>query len=126
MSTRPNLRGRARATAVVAILACALVGASACSDGARGGSNQPGVDGPASIAPGAPGPRVTIAYSSSQDIAAQLHANGVGDAEKWAKLLIENQPYPGGAAGTDKIRDVLVRNGASPADVAAITNVVVP
>jgi len=126
MSTTPNFRRRARPTVVVGILVCALAGASACSEGARGGSNQPGVQGPTSIAPGAPGPRVQIAYSSAQDVAAQLHANGVGDAEKWAKLLIDNQPYPAGTAGTDKIRDVLVRNGASQSDVAAITNVVVP
>ncbi|MGI5131445.1 hypothetical protein ACQEVB_31890 [Pseudonocardia sp. CA-107938] len=125
MSTTPNVRRRAGSAVVIGLLTCALAG-TACSSGGRGGSNQPGVEGPTSIAQGAPGPRVTINYSSAQDIAAQLHANDVSDPEKWAQLLVDNQPYPAGAAGNDKIRDVLTRGGASPDDIAKITNVIVP
>ena len=58
--------------------------------------------------------------------AAWLRANGVGEPEKWAQLVYENRPYPDGPEGAQKIRDVLTQHGASPQDVAAITNTVMP
>ena len=71
---------RGRLTAAVAAVALAVLVAG-CSEPAVSGSNQPGVQGPSSAAPGPAGAsqRVTVAESSISDLAAALSANGVSD-----------------------------------------------
>jgi hypothetical protein len=113
-----------RTVAALAAVALALLPAAACAGDSRSGSDQPGVQGPASLAPGAPGPRVSADDGSVKDIAAYLRANGVSDPEEWAEILHDNRPYPKGPEGMQKVRDVLTQHGASPEIVAAVTNTV--
>lgn len=124
MGTAQTTVTRAAVGLVTVVLAALPV--TACSGNSRSGSDQPGVQGPASLAPGAPGPRLSADAPSSKDVAAWLRANGVSEPEKWAELLLANRPYPDGPEGTQKIRDVLTQHGASPSDIAAITNTVTP
>jgi hypothetical protein len=125
MGTAQSTVARAAAGLVAIVLAVLPVAGCARGD-SRSGSDQPGVQGPTSLAPGAPGPRVSADDPSVKDVAAWLRANGVSDPEKWAGILRDNQPYPDGPEGTKKIRDVLTQHGASEQDIAAITNTVTP
>lgn len=118
-------RTRAAAGAAALTLALALTG---CADGPRGGSDQPGVQGPQSVAPGPAGDsqRVELNRASEKDLAATLRASGVDDPENWAQILVQNRPYPAGAAGAAKVRQVLDQFKADPQNIAKITNVVIP
>lgn len=111
------------------VVAAAVVGLAGCAGStARGGSDQPGVELPASAVPGPAGEaaRKSIGSASEQDIAASLRANGVDDAEEWADLIVANRPYPGGDPGLDKLRQVLVKRDAPPEVISKITNALEP
>jgi hypothetical protein len=120
-----NCRGR-RAAVVAAVALAVLV--AGCSEPAVSGSNQPGVQGPSSAAPGPAGAsqRVTVAESSIPDLAAALSANGVSDPENWAKIIKAGEPYPPGDPGQQKLRQVLAQFKADPDTTAKITNALVP
>jgi hypothetical protein len=124
MSAAPTTLARAAATLVAATIA--VLPAAACTGNSRSGSDQPGVQGPTSLAPGAPGRRISADDGSAKDVAAWLRANGVSDPEQWAEILHQHRPYPDGPEGAQKIRDVLHQYHASPEDTAAITNTVTP
>lgn len=112
------------AAPVAAVLAaCAVAG---CSGAPAGGSNQPGVPGPAGVAPGpaADPKRTPISSTSVQDLSAALRANDVDDPDKWAQILVEFRPYPPGQPGQDKLRQVLQRFQADPDTTGKITSAV--
>jgi len=118
---------RGRLAAVVAAVALAVLVAG-CSEPAVSGSNQPGVQGPSSAAPGPAGAsqRVTVAESSIPDLAAALSANGVSDPENWAKIIKAGEPYPPGDPGQQKLRQILAQFKADSDTTAKITNALVP
>jgi hypothetical protein len=103
------------------VLAAIALGGCATS-GARGGSDAPGVGRPASAAPGPAGTpqRTSIATASQQDLAAAMRSNGVDDPEHWAKIVIQNRPYPPGEQMMTKLRQVLTSHHASPDTVQKI------
>jgi hypothetical protein len=108
--------------AVAILLAVAVTG---CAGGGRSGSDQPGVQAPAT-ADGQPAPRESLNRSSEADVAATLRRADVDDPQGWAKLLITSRPYPPGQPGQDRIRQLLVDNQADPEDVDKILAVVEP
>lgn len=116
-----RLTARARTvTAVVAALLVVVLGG--CSEGSRGGSNQPGVPEPSVVTgpPGAPAAadnRMSINTSSEQDVAAALDAKEVDDSERWAKLIVANKPYPPDDPAQSRLRQVLTSSGADPQTV---------
>jgi hypothetical protein len=121
---RPALRFiTTSAAAGMAVLALA-----GCSGPSVSGSNNPGVQDRATVAPGAAGDaqRFTVATSSLPDLAAALKTNGVGSPEKWAQIVQTSGPYPSGPGGQAKLREVLTRFQADPDDIAKITNTLVP
>lgn len=112
------------------MLALSLAG---CESGTKGGgSDAPGVKLPApSVAAGPHGAaaasKMSIASSSQQDIAAQLHAHGVDDnPEHWAKVIVENEPYPSNDANLGKLKQVLTQNRANPTTVDQIVQALAP
>lgn len=128
-STAHRPTGRLRPVALGAVvLALAAATITGCGNQAHSGSNQIGVAEPASAAPGPAGAaqRYTVAQESEEDLAAALSGNGVGDPDKWAKIVLYGQPYPTGPDGQAKLRQVLLRYQASPDDTAKITNALVP
>jgi hypothetical protein len=109
------------------VLAAALTIATAagCAGGAgRAGSDQPGVDPPQASAGSTE--RASIATSSVKDVQAALRANDVEDPEHWAKVVYEGGPYPPGAAGEQRIREVLAQHGAEPPVVDGVLRTVAP
>ncbi len=119
---RPHL---AIAVAVLAVAGGVLTG---CSGQSRGGTDQPGVQGPSSVAPGPAGAaeQTRISRSSVQDLGAALRANGVEDPDDWANVVIENQPYGAGPVGEERLRQVLARFRADPDTTARITTALAP
>jgi hypothetical protein len=117
---------RRAGTAVVAV--AAAVALAGCSDPPSSGSNQPNVPNAGSVAPGPAGDaqRESIGQTSQQDLAAALRANDVSDPDNWAQILLQYKPYPPGADGTAKIRQVLTQFKADPDTISRITNVVTP
>jgi hypothetical protein len=104
---------------IAALLAVVLGG---CSGVPSGGSNQPGVKEPSAVtsAPGAPAAadnRMSVNTASVQDVTAALDAKDVDDADRWAELIAANKPYPPGAPGEDKLRQVLTSANADPQTV---------
>jgi hypothetical protein len=100
---------------IVAIL-LALVTAG-CAEGSRGGSDQPGVPGPP------PGTQISVNESSEDDVAAALRSRDVDDPGRWARIVMENRPYPAGAPGTERLRQVLAQHGAAQDEIAKMTDV---
>jgi hypothetical protein len=117
--------GRAVPGFVAVVLAVLVVG---CGGGARGGSDQPGVQLPPSAAPGPAGAaaRTSIAESSVQDLAATLRANNVDDPERWARVIAQSRPYPADDPNLGKLRQVLAQNQADPPTIDRITNALTP
>ena len=109
----------------VLLLGCLSTG---CAAVPTSGSDQPGVQSPPSVAPGAAGAaqRTEISSASIPDLSAALDSNGVDDSRGWAKIMIENRPYPPGPAGDDKIRHVLARFHADPETAAEISTALSP
>ncbi|MEJ3653090.1 hypothetical protein WEH80_08900 [Actinomycetes bacterium KLBMP 9759] len=126
---RPGaVRGKANGV-VMAVIALALaVAASGCVGGSRSGSDQPGVQGPPCPAAGPAGAqqRTPINESSEDDIAAVLRSCDVDEPQRWAQVVLASRPYPPGAAGQDRLRQVLVDNDAEPDEVERITNAITP
>lgn len=103
-------------------------GLTGCAGSHRGGSDSPGVKLPQSVAPGPAGDaqRMSVNGASEKDIAAKLRANGVDDAERWAQVIADNQPYPADDPSLVKLRSVLAQQGADQATVDRITNSLAP
>ncbi|TCK21089.1 acetyltransferase (GNAT) family protein [Pseudonocardia endophytica] len=115
--------------AALALLLASVIGVAGCAGGSgRGGTDQPGVPGPASVAPGPAGAtqRTSLAMASVKDVQAALRTNDVDDPEYWAQVLIEARPYPAGQAGEQKLREVLARFRADPDTTGRITNTLTP
>jgi hypothetical protein len=114
-------RAPARWAVVVAVLLSVSV--SGCTGGSRSGSDQPGVQNRTSAAgPSDISQRPSIASASEDDITAALRANGVEDPEKWAQVILNNQPYPADDPSLTKLRQVLAQQGADPAEIDKIVN----
>jgi hypothetical protein len=116
---------RIAASLIVALAAFTLVG---CSGAWGGGSDRPGVPLPPSAAAGPAGTaqRTSISTASQQDIAAGLRANNVDDPEHWAKVVIQNRPYPAEDPTLGKLRQALMHNHADPENTNRIINALRP
>ena len=113
--------GRAAIAVLLAVLA------SGCVGGSRSGSDQPGISdlgGPAATAD--PAHRESLNESSEDDISAALRRSGVADPQHWAQVLVLQRPYPAGAPGAEKIRQVLVERQADPQVISGILGAVEP
>lgn len=107
------------------VLATVLtIGAAGCAGGGRSGTDQPGVSPPQASAGSTE--RASVATSSVKDVQAALRTNDVDDPDRWAKVVYEGGPYPPGAAGEQRIRDVLTQHGAEPAVVDGVLRTVAP
>jgi hypothetical protein len=73
-----------------------------------------------------PGTNQNLDQTSESDQVSILSANGVSDPGKWAEIVKNAGPYPSGAAGEQKLRQVLAQFKADPADTAKIINAVTP
>lgn len=113
------------ATVAAALLALTLAGCAGSA--AHGGSNQPGEPEPSSASPGPAGnaQRVQLSQTSVQDLATTLNGNGVSDSDRWAKVIIENRPYPNDPTMA-KLKQVLAQHGADQQTIAKIVNAVRP
>ncbi|WP_051579701.1 hypothetical protein [Pseudonocardia acaciae] len=109
-----------RKAVVAALLAVSLAGCGGATG--RGGSDQPGVPAPDVSA----SKKESISTSSVQDIAAALRANQVENPEKWARIIVEYRPYPGGDPGLGKLRQALVQHRAEPRTIDQIMTVLQP
>lgn len=117
--------GRITAGVLAAALTIATATGCAANGGAgRSGSDQPGVDPPQASAGSTE--RASIATSSVKDVQAALRANDVDDPEHWAQVVYEGRPYPQGAAGEQRIRDVLTQHGAEPHVADGVLRTVTP
>ena len=110
---------------IVGLLAVTLAG---CAGGSRSGSDQPGgVPQPSAVSgPAGASQRTAIGTSSEPDVASVLRANEVSEPERWAQVVIAYRPYPSGAEGQDRLRQVLTRFKADPDDIAKIDNALTP
>ena len=108
--------------AVAILMAVALSG---CAGGSRSGSDQPGVP-DAGNATAQPAQKESINESSEDDVAAALRRGDVEDPQGWAQILVGDRPYPPGAPGEERIRQVLVDHRADPDEVDKILAVVQP
>ncbi|TCK24629.1 hypothetical protein [Pseudonocardia endophytica] len=117
-----------RASTATAALIAATIAIAGCANGGRSGTDQPGVQGPSSVAPGPAGntQRTSIATTSIKDLQAALRANDVDDPEHWAQIVTDSRPYPAGPTGEQKLRQVLIQYRATPDDIARITNTLTP
>lgn len=111
------------AAAIAALLALT---ASGCAGGSRSGSDQPGVEGPPGATAGPAVEKVSINESSEDDVAAALRRSDVEDPQGWAQIVVSYRPYPSGAPGDDRLRQVLVEHEADPAEVDKIMNMLSP
>lgn len=109
-------------TAVTILVAVALTG---CAGGSRSGSDQPGLPG-VGTSTVEPAQKESINESSEDDVAAALRRGDVDDPQGWARILIGYRPYPPGAAGQERIRQVLTDHNADPDEVNKILAVVDP
>ena len=107
------------------LLAAVLtIGAAGCSSAGRGGTDQPGVAPPQPSAGSSE--RASVATSSVKDVQAALRANDVDDPGHWSQVVYESRPYPAGAAGEQRIRDVLTQHGAEPDVVDGVLRTIAP
>lgn len=113
--------GRVAAGALAVLL---TIGAGGCAGGGRSGTDQPGVEPPAASAGSTH--RASVTTSSQKDLQAALRASDVDDPERWAQVVYQSRPYPTGADGDKRIRDVLVANGAGADVVDGVTRTVGP
>jgi hypothetical protein len=70
--------------------------------------------------------KTSLSTASEKDLAAALRSNGVDDPESWAQILVQYKPYPAGAAGMQKIQQVLQQFRVTPDNEAKIVSVVEP